>query len=824
MTTLQQLAPSPQASSEVPINENFATLSATAIFGKRQPATTGLTWAYYGGLYSSTSIANGTVTLTGSATNYVVVHRSDGVVSVSTATTNWTNTTDYGRLYKLTTSASVVTAEEDHRFGDFGIIGKSSTSGDIGASIHGAASKTTPVDADEFAIADSAASYVLKKLTWANLKAGVWSAWGALIAAGTSKSTPVDADKFALSDSAASNATKYLSWANLKATLKTYTDTLYAAIGAVTGSGLTMATGKLLGRSTASTGAIEEITVGSGLSLSAGTLSSTGSGGTVTTTGSPASGNLTKFSGASSVTNGDLSGDVTTSGTLAATIANDAVSNAKLANMATATIKGRTTAGTGDPEDLTATQATALLNAVVGDSGSGGTKGLVPAPGAGDAAAGKFLKADGTFAVPPGSGVSLSTVNVFTKNQSVSPYALTDGATISVDASQSNNFTVTLGGNRTLANPTNLTNGMVLNFCVTQDGTGSRTLSFGSKYKWGLGGADASPSLSATAGAVDFLSCYYDSASDTLRCALIGRAGPKGANGTNGANGAGSTWTVSGRLTLESGVPFSTTDQTSKTTIYWTPYLGNEVILWNGSAWTSYSSSEISIALGTLTSGKNYDVFMYQSSGTPTLELGSAWTNDTTRATDVTLQDGRYCKSGDKTRLYLGTFRTTSTTTTEDSAGGTSSQTGGKRFLWNHYNQIDKHAAVIDTTNSWSYATDTIRQANGASGNKVEFVVGLATLVSVDLRCNYLGQNNTARGAKVGVGIDSTTAFSGLTQQAYNGTGTAMVFAVGAAYKGHLAAGYHYAAWCERGADNTSTFYGDDGGGVQSGLIAELRG
>lgn len=52
----------------------------------------------------------------------------------------------------------------------------------------------------------------------------------------------------------------------------------------------------------------------------------------------------------------------------------------------------------------TAAQATAALNAMVGDSGSGGTKGLVPAPGAGDAAGGKFLKADGTYAVPPGSG------------------------------------------------------------------------------------------------------------------------------------------------------------------------------------------------------------------------------------------------------------------------------------------------------------------------------------------------------------------------------------------------------------------------------------
>lgn len=61
------------------------------------------------------------------------------------------------------------------------------------------------------------------------------------------------------------------------------------------------------------------------------------------------------------------------------------------------------TAGVIDAAAKTPTAATAVLDAVVGDSGAGGTKGLVPAPAAGDAAAGKFLKADGTFAVPPGT-------------------------------------------------------------------------------------------------------------------------------------------------------------------------------------------------------------------------------------------------------------------------------------------------------------------------------------------------------------------------------------------------------------------------------------
>lgn len=51
---------------------------------------------------------------------------------------------------------------------------------------------------------------------------------------------------------------------------------------------------------------------------------------------------------------------------------------------------------------VTPTDATALLDAMVGDSGAGGTKGLVPAPATGDATAGKYLKADGTWATPSG--------------------------------------------------------------------------------------------------------------------------------------------------------------------------------------------------------------------------------------------------------------------------------------------------------------------------------------------------------------------------------------------------------------------------------------
>lgn len=81
-----------------------------------------------------------------------------------------------------------------------------------------------------------------------------------------------------------------------------------------------------------------------------------------------------------------------------------AVANAELATMVTGTFKGNVSGSTATPSDLTATQVTAALNAMVGDGGAGGTKGLVPAPAAGDAAASKFLKADGTWQIPAGGG------------------------------------------------------------------------------------------------------------------------------------------------------------------------------------------------------------------------------------------------------------------------------------------------------------------------------------------------------------------------------------------------------------------------------------
>lgn len=144
----------------------------------------------------------------------------------------------------------------------------------LGTTISGATVKTTPVDADSLGLSDSAASNVIKKLTWANLKASLksyfdtlynmythptgdgnlhvpansttnnnrilkanatagsysWTDIGVVANGLTAKATPVDADSIMIVDSAASNVGKKTTFTQLKAFLKTYLDTLYQAV------------------------------------------------------------------------------------------------------------------------------------------------------------------------------------------------------------------------------------------------------------------------------------------------------------------------------------------------------------------------------------------------------------------------------------------------------------------------------------------------------------------------------------------------------------------------------------------------------------------
>jgi hypothetical protein len=131
--------------------------------------------------------------------------------------------------------------------------------------------------------------------------------------------------------------------------------------------------------------------------------------------------------------------------------------------------------------------------------------------------------ADVTVTIPASTTTlaGLAVTQSFTKAQRGTPVALTDAATIAVDMSLGNNFSVTLGGSRQLGDPSNVTAGQSGVIVITQDGTGSRTLNYaGTKWKFS-GGSSSAPQLTTTAGAVDVLAYYCESATRITVTSLL---------------------------------------------------------------------------------------------------------------------------------------------------------------------------------------------------------------------------------------------------------------------------------------------------------------
>lgn len=96
--------------------------------------------------------------------------------------------------------------------------------------------------------------------------------------------------------------------------------------------------------------------------------------------------------------------------------------------------------------------------------------------------------------------------------------ALTDGAIISVDASAGNDFRLTIGGNRSLANPRNPVDGQRITFQVRQGGAGGFQVAWGNQYNFGNAGA---PVLSTAAGDTDVVGFIYNAALASWLCAGV---------------------------------------------------------------------------------------------------------------------------------------------------------------------------------------------------------------------------------------------------------------------------------------------------------------
>ncbi|MGL6095047.1 MAG: hypothetical protein ACRC7O_04505 [Fimbriiglobus sp.] len=281
------------------------------------------------------------------------------------------------------------------------------------------------------------------------------------------------------------------------------------------------------------------------------------------------------------------------------------------------------------------------------------------------------------------------------------------------------------------------------------------------------------------------------------------------ANGSGGGGGTTLVRTQDFRLTTESGVPVSTADRTAQSTIYLTPYTGNQIALYDGSAWAVRSTAEISLALSGLTAAKNYDVFAYWTGSAVALELSAAWTTDTARADAVARQDGVWVKSGGATRRLVGTVRAVSATTTEFSPRG--SNGAAKIYLANADNRVPVPVQKRTATATWTYAVSTIRQANASTANEIEVVLCVPGAAEI-----YLVSRAGSAGRVNGIGFDSVTAYAADSVTATANNTTDMTGGCG--MRETVSPGFHYFAWLEFRVSGTVTFYG----AADSGLFGSV--
>lgn len=283
-----------------------------------------------------------------------------------------------------------------------------------------------------------------------------------------------------------------------------------------------------------------------------------------------------------------------------------------------------------------------------------------------------------------------------------------------------------------------------------------------------------------------------------------------------------------GRLTLTSGTSVPTTDVASATTVYYTPAVGRYVPLWNGNSLVmtdtggelSQATTDTTKSPAAVTTNSNYDVFVWNDSGTMRATRGPPWTSDTARGTgagttelDFTTAPGVPLNKNAITNgpaagrgTYVGTFRSDGSSQA-NLTFGTAALGGGAALLnvWNAYNQVLMRAYVSDSTSTWTYAANTVRALNASNGNRVNFVSGLAQhAISANLSVHVVFAAAAGAFYAPGIGLDSITAYNFLGQFT-NAAATAnvkMIPPVFGTYAPQL--GFHFIQALEFG-DGTNT-------------------
>jgi len=238
----------------------------------------------------------------------------------------------------------------------------------------------------------------------------------------------------------------------------------------------------------------------------------------------------------------------------------------------------------------------------------------------------------------------------------------------------------------------------------------------------------------------------HQSCGTTLDIAASSEATPTLAMSRIGGGESELDLVANGRLTLTSGSPVTTSDVTAATSVYFTPYLGNRISLYNGASWKIHQFTERTLSLSGFAADTNFDIFLYNNSGTLTLEA-VAWSGSAIRATALAVQDGVYVKSGDSTRRYLGTIRTTGTI-------GQCEDSGTKRFVANYYNKVPRNLNIPAPSGSWTYSSGTWRVLNNDSNLTAHIVIPVSGEIKVHLVAKVC--TTTTSAGRISVGKDGS--------------------------------------------------------------------
>lgn len=290
-----------------------------------------------------------------------------------------------------------------------------------------------------------------------------------------------------------------------------------------------------------------------------------------------------------------------------------------------------------------------------------------------------------------------------------------------------------------------------------------------------------------------------------------------------------------GRLTLQTATPVMTTTQSAKTTIYYTPYIGNVIPIYDGSSFTATSFSELSVLTtdttkspAAMAAGKVNDWFVWNDSGTLRLGHGPDWTNDATRSagTALVMVNGVLLNNASLTNgpaasrgTFVGTTRSNGSSQLDWIIGGSASGgTAGFLGVWNTYNRVNITAAVTDSGASYTYTTATIRQARASAGNQITFVSGLAEDA---LAASYGGRTDnvavsTAQ-TRFGIGFDASTTIANKILCAFYGSGTVGIGSPTGMISAQL--GAHVISANERGDGSNANTFNSDSDNTLTALI-----